>query len=158
MTLYTMLVSDQPLKEINLTGITEITVRELKILYPITENSPERIWHTMDDDALIIQAPDESAFHKLAISATGTPPHDLRFYSKKEYVYWVSGIWRDEFITDLSDYIKENIREEHNAELLVFWADDCKPGLKKFTLKIDEIQPSQLEMIQQKGHSRAYFI
>ncbi|MEK4423639.1 hypothetical protein [Solibacillus sp. FSL K6-1523] len=158
MSLFTMLVSDQPLKEVDLTGITEITVRELKFLNPITENSPEKIWHTMDDDALIIQAPDESAFNKLVISATETPPFDLRFYSKKEHVYFIGGNWRGEFLTDLSNYIKENIRAEHNVELLVFWADDEAHSLKQYTFKINEVQPSQLETIEQKRYSRAYFV
>lgn len=157
MSLFTMLVADQPLKEVDHTGIKEITVRELKKLYPITEDTPEQLWHTMDDDALVLHAPDESAFGELCISLCKNPPYDLDYYSEKEYVYWIEGNWKEKFLNDFVDYIKVHITADLNAELLIFWAGDGEQKLKKRTLHINKVEVQQLESFRQEQYLRVSF-
>ena len=78
MTLYSVFVANKPLPTIDCTGITEITVKELKKIYPITVDTPEQSWHSMPDDAMILYAPDESAFEQLNIFEWDNPPYDIR--------------------------------------------------------------------------------
>ncbi|WP_339252325.1 hypothetical protein NSQ43_01115 [Sporosarcina sp. FSL W8-0480] len=158
MSSFTLLVSDSPLKEVDYSGIAEITVGELKKLYPINENTPEEPWHTMDDDVRVLHAPDESAFGHLTISVCTNPPYDLDFYSEKEYMYWLSGNWNDKFLTDFANYIKEYIKAEENVELLIFWAGDGEQKLVERTVKIDEIEPSDLEMYKNGDNLRLQFV
>ncbi len=145
-----MLVADKPLKEVDHSGITEITVRELKKLYPITESTREELWHTMDDDARVLQAPDESAFGQLVISLCKNPPYDLSFYNEKEYIYWVGGNWQDKFLTDFVDYIRMHLTASQNVELLIFWAGDGEQKLKEQSIHINEIEIHHLEMVYQR--------
>ncbi|MDN4606230.1 hypothetical protein [Sporosarcina highlanderae] len=158
MSSFTLLVSDSPLTEVDHSGIVRITVRELKKLYPINENTPEEPWHSMDDDARILHAPDQSAFGQLAISVCTNPPYDLDFYSEKEYLYWVSGSWEGKFLTDFADYLKEYIKAEENVQLLIFWAGDGEQELVEQTVRIDEIEPTQLELFKREDNLRLHFV
>ncbi len=158
MSLFTFLVSDYPLKEVDYSGITEITVRELKRLYPISENTPEQSWHSMDDDALILHASDESAFDELVISICEVPPFDLAFYTEKEFVYWIEGKWKGRFLTDFADYIKAYIKGIENVQLLIFWAGDGEQKLIERTINIEEIEPSHLEMFKREANVRLKFV
>lgn len=158
MSLFTFLVSDYPLKEVDYSGITEITVRELKKLYPISENMPEQPWHLMDDDARILHAPDESAFGELVISICNNPPFDLALYTEKEFVYWIEGNWKGKFLADFADYIKAHLKEIKNVQLLIFWAGDGEQKLIERTIKIEEIEPKHLEMFKLEENIRLKFV
>lgn len=158
MSSFTLLVSDSPLTEIDHSGIAEITVRELKQLYPINENTPEEPWHTMDDAARILHAPDESAFGQLAISVCTNPPYDLDLYSEKEYRYWVSGNWEGKFLTDFADYIKAYINTSANVQLLIFWAGNGVQELVEQSIHIDEIGPNHLELCRRENNLRLQFV
>ncbi|CAM5214115.1 hypothetical protein UACE39S_05468 [Ureibacillus acetophenoni] len=158
MSLFTMLVANQPLKEVDHTGITEITVGEMKKLYPITENTPEQPWHTMDDDVKLLHAPDESAFGELCISLCKNPPYDLDFYSDKEYIYWIKGNWKEKFLNDFVDYTKTNLHATQNAELLIFWAGDGEQKLKKQSISISEVNVEELEKLRNEQYVRVQFI
>lgn len=158
MSLFTILVADQPLTEVDHSGITKITVRELKKLYPITENTPVQAWHTMDDDAHVLHAPDESAFGQLRVALCNVPPYDLEFYSEKEYIYWVEGNWNEKFLNDFWEYIKKEFSSSQNVELLRFWAGDGEQKLKKLSIPINEIELHDLEDVKLKDSIRVRFI
>ncbi len=158
MTLYSVLVANSPLQTVDCTGIVEITVRELKKLYPITESTAAQAWHLMDDDACILHAPDESAFGQLSIFEWDIPPYDLEYYSEKSFVYGIEGNWGSQFLADLLIYLKQHIKPEQNAEIIRFWAGDHEQKLKTVSLKIGEIEMHHLEGIQNERYIRVAFL
>ncbi|MFJ7661749.1 hypothetical protein ACIQXW_05035 [Lysinibacillus sp. NPDC097162] len=157
MTLYSVLVANSALQTVDCTGIAEITVRELKKLYPITESTAAQPWHLMDDDALILHAPDESAFGHLNIFEWGNPPYDLECYSEKAFVYGIEGNWGSQFLTDLLIYLKQHIKPEQNAEIIRFWAGENDRKLKNHSINIEEIELHHLEIIQSEQYIRVAF-
>ena len=64
MTLYCDLVAEQPLPTIDCRGIEELTVKEMKLLYPA---ATDQVWYSLPDETLLIHAADESAFGQLHI-------------------------------------------------------------------------------------------
>ena len=52
----------------------------------------------MPDDAMILHAPDESAFEQLNIFEWDNPPYDLEDYNDKTYVYCIEGNWSPVFL------------------------------------------------------------
>lgn len=157
MTLYSVLVANEPLATIDLTGITEITVGELKKLYPITPETPEQTWHSMPDDARILHAPDESAFGHLSIFEWENPPYDLAHYTDKPYVYGIEGNWNSTFLNDLLNYVKQSIKKEQAAEIIQFWAGDSIQTLKEVHINIENIELHHLENIKTEEFVRAIF-
>ncbi|MEK4425624.1 hypothetical protein [Solibacillus sp. FSL K6-1523] len=159
MTQYTVLVADKPLNEADYTGFDYISVRELKKLYPISDDFPEQAWHSMEDDVEILNAPDEDAFAKLNIFHWENPSYDLALYSEKPYVYGVEGRWEGEFLENLLTYIREQLTPDQNAELLQFWAgEDKPPKLTKQTIAINEIQHTDLQNFAQKQFAHVQFV
>lgn len=158
MSLFTFLVSDCPLEEVDYSGITEITVRELKKSYPISDKTPVQSWHSMDDDTRILHAPDASAFGELVISFCNNLPYDLAFYTEKEYAYSLDGNWKGKFLTDFVDYIKTHIKASENVQLLIFWAGDGEQKLIEREISIEEIQPNHLEQFKRKKNIRIQFV
>jgi len=157
MTLYSVLVANEPLQTIDLTGITEITIGELKKLYPITPETPEQTWHSMPNDAKILHAPDESAFGYLSIFEWENPPYDLAHYTDKPYVYGIERNWNSTFLDDLLTYIKQSITKEQAAELIQFWAGDSIRKLKEIHINIENIELCHLEHIKTEEFVRAIF-
>lgn len=157
MTLYSVLVANKPLPAIDCTGIKEITVKELKELYPITEDTPEQSWHSMPDDAMILHAPDESAFGQLHIFEWGNPPYDLEDYHEKPYVYCIEGNWSSVFLNDLLNYLKQSIKKEQGVELIRFWAGEYGRKLKKRRITIEEIELHHLENLKSEEYIRIVF-
>ena len=157
MTLYSVLVANEPLPTIDLTGITEITVGELKKLYPITPETPEQAWHSMPDDARILHAPDESAFGYLSIFEWENPPYDLAAYNDKPYVYGIEGNWNSTFLDDLLNYVKQSIKKEQAAEIIQFWAGDSIRTLKEIHINIENIELHHLENIKDENYVRVIF-
>ena len=157
MTLYHALVANEPLPTIDCTGITEITVGELKKLYPITQEAPEQPWHSMPDDARILHAPDESVFERLNIFKWDSLPYDLEDYNDKPYVYGIEGSWNSTFLNDLLNYIKQSIKKEQAAELICFWAGDGIQTLKKIYINIENIELQHLENLKHESYVRVIF-
>ena len=157
MTLYSVLVANKPLPTIDHTGIEEITVKELKKLYPITEETPKQIWHSWPDDAKILHAPDESAFRQLNIFEWDNPPYDLKDYNEKPYVYCIEGSWNSEILNDLLYYLKQFIKKEQEAELIRFWAGETDQNVKKLHITIQEIELHHLVNIEKEHHIRVIF-
>ncbi|MBP2242123.1 hypothetical protein J2Z40_002696 [Cytobacillus eiseniae] len=158
MTSFSFLVSDSPLKEVDYSGITEVTVGELKKIYPITENTPAQPWHSMDDHVRILHAADASAFGELVISLCKDPPFDLTLYTEKQYTYWIEGHWKGKFLSDFVAYIKAHIQAHKNVELLIFWAGDGEEKMVERTIRIEDIEPKHLEMFKQEENIRVYFV
>ncbi|MEK3933854.1 hypothetical protein MKY41_00925 [Sporosarcina sp. FSL W7-1349] len=157
MTLYSVLVANQSLPTIDCTGITEITVKELKKLYPITENTPAQPWHSLDDDAQILHAPDEAAFGQLSIFRWHNPPYDLEDYSDKTYVYGIEGNWGPQFLDDLLHYLKQSLNQEQYAELIRFWAGEYNQKLIKQRITVEEVELHHLESIKNEQFIRIIF-
>lgn len=157
MTLYSVLAANKPLPTIDCTGIAEITVKELKKLYPITEDTPEQPWHSMPDGAMILHAPDESAFGQLNIVECSNPPYDLEDYNDKPYVYCIEGNWSSVFLNDLLNYLKQSIKKEQEAELIRFWAGEYDRKLKKRHINIEEIELHHLENLKSEQYIRIIF-
>ncbi|MFJ7666915.1 hypothetical protein ACIQXI_07390 [Lysinibacillus sp. NPDC097195] len=158
MTLYSVLVADSELQTIDCTGIKEMTIRELKILYPITNDTPIQHWHSMDDDVRIIHAPDEAAFAQLVIFEWQEPPYDLELYHKKPYVYGIGGNWGPQFLDDFLIYLKQHIKPEHNVELIRFWAGEAERRLKRRSIHIEEIELHHLEKLEKEQYIRVALI
>lgn len=157
MTLYSVLVANEPLPTIDCTGITKITVRELKKLYPITQETPEQTWHLMPDDAMILHATDESAFGRLNIFKWDNPPSDLENYNYQPYVYCIEGNWNSTFLNDLLNYLRQSIKKEHAAELIRFWAEDYNQILKKRQINIEDIELHHLENLKNEKYIHIIF-
>ena len=160
MTQYTAFVADKELHEVDFTGFRLTTVRELKKMYALSDGFPEQPWHSFDDDVELLNAPDENALQKLRISKWEQPPYDLEDYSDKAFVYSVMGSWRDSFLSDLLNYIKQHITAELNVELIRFWAgeyDDLQQ-LKERIIVIDEIEIENLGQISQENNIRIKFL
>ncbi|WP_155591508.1 hypothetical protein [Lysinibacillus cavernae] len=158
MTLYSVLVAKIPLQTIDCTGIAEVTVREMKKMYPITESTSAQPWHLMDDDARILHAPDESAFGQLNIFEWNNPPYDLEFYNEKPFVYGIEGNWGPQFLEDLLIYLKEHIIPEQSAELIRFWAEDYDRKLKSRRIIINDIELHHLESLKNEEYIRIVFV
>ena len=157
MTLYSVLVANKPLPIIDCTGIAEITVKELKKLYPITVDTPEQPWHSMPNDTMILHAPDESAFGQLNIFEWGNPPYDLEFYNEKPFVYGIEGNWGPQFLADFLIYLKQHIKPEQSAELIRFWAEDYDRKLKSLRITIEEVELHHLESLEKEEYIRVVF-
>ena len=153
MTLYSVLVADKPLPTIDCTGIKELTVKEMKQLYP-TDN--KEIWRSMSDDTLILHAADESAFSQLHIFDWTDPPTDLADYHQKPYVYCIEGHWRAAFLNDLLAYLKKSIQPAHHAELIRYWVEDGAK-LKKRPLSIKTLEMHHLETLATEYAVRVVF-
>jgi hypothetical protein len=158
MTLYSVLVANSSLQTVDCTGIAEITLRELKKLYPITESTIAQSWHLMDDDARILHVPDESAFGHLNIFRWNNPPYDLGFYNEKPFVYGNEGNWSPQFLEDLLIYLKEHIKPEQNAELIRYWAEDYDRKLKSRRITIEDVELHHLESIKNEEYIRVVFV
>lgn len=159
MTLYSIFVADKKLNEVDCTGIDYVTVREMKKMYPISEHFPEQTWHSMDDDVQILHAPDEAAFGKLHVFQWEIPPYDLAHYSDKAFIYGIEGNWNADFLSDLLQYIKEQLSPKQNVELLRFWAGDYPlPKLKKHTISINELNLAQLQEIEGEEYIRVQLV
>ena len=157
MTLYSVLVANKPLPIIDCTGIAEITVKELKRLYPITKDTPEQSWHSMPDDAMILHAPDESAFGQLNIFKWSNPPYDLEDYNDKPYIYCIEGNWSSVFLNDLLTYLKQSIKKEQQAELIRFWAGVYNQKLKKRHINLENLELKHLENLKSEEYIRIIF-
>ena len=159
MTLYSIIVADKELKEVDCTGIGYVTVREMKKMYPISEHFPEQSWHSMADDAQILHAPNEEAFGKLNVFHWGNPPDDLAHYNDKAFIYGIEGNWNAEFINDLLNYMKQQLSSEQNVELLRFWAGEYPlPKLKKRAISLKELDLAQLHEIEKEEYVRVQFV
>jgi len=158
MTLYSVLVANSSLQTVDCTGVTEITVRELKKIYPITESTTAQSWHLMDDDARILHVPDESAFGHLNIFQSNNPPYDLEFYNEKPFVYSIEGNWGPQFLADFLIYLKQHIKPEQSAELIRFWAEDYDRKLKSRRITIEEVELHHLEILKNEEYIRVVFI
>ena len=151
MSLYSVLVANKPLPQIDCTGITEITVRELKKLYP------ENNYDGMNDDSKVLHVADESAFSQLNIFQWDNYPYDLDEFNEKPYVYGIDGRWESKFLTDLLNYLRESIKKEHGAELIRFWAGEYNQKLKKMHLNIETLELQHLEDLSDKEYLRVVF-
>lgn len=151
MTSYSVLVANYPLEEVDFTGITEITVKELKQLYP------QNNYDEMDDNAKIIHVPDESAFAELQVFQWENYPLDLDEYNEKPYIYGISGRWESKFLSDLLNYLKESIQKEHGAQLIRFWAGDELLPLKKLHVNLETLDFQLLEKIASYEYVRVIF-
>lgn len=158
MTLYSVLVADSPLQTIDHRDIQEMTIKELKQLYPITEDTPMQDWHSFDDDMRIVHAPDESAFKQLLIFEWQEPPYDLALYHDKNYVYGIDGNWDSQFLDDFFVYLKQYIKPEQKVHLIRFRAGEGKRILKRRNIHIDEIELHHLEMLEKEQYIRVAFI
>lgn len=158
MTLYSVLVANSALQTVDFTGIAEITVRELKKLYPITESTPTQSWHLMDDDARVLHAADESAFENLNIFEWNNPPYDLEFYNEKSFVYGIEGNWGPQFLEDFLSYLKEHIQPEQGAELIRFWAGDYDKKLKSRRITMEDLELHHLESLKNEEYIRVAFV
>lgn len=157
MTLYSVLVASEPLPTIDCTGVTKITVRELKKLYPITQEILEQPWYSMVDDAMILHASDESAFGRLNIVEWENPPYDLKNYNDQPYVYGIEGNWNATFLNDLLNYVKHAIKKEHTAELIRYWAGESYRSLKKVQIQIEDIELQHLENLKNEKYIHVSF-
>lgn len=151
MSLYSVLVANKPLPLIDCTGITEITVRELKKLYP------EQNYDGMHDDSKVLHTPDASAFSQLNIFKWDNYPYDLDEFNEKPYVYGIEGSWESKFLTDLLNYLKESIQKEHSAELIRFWAGEYNQKLKKIHLNTETLELQHLENLSNEEYLRVVF-
>jgi hypothetical protein len=157
MTLYSVLVASEPLPTIDCTGITEIPVRELKKLYPITQETPEQPWHSMSDDAMILHAPDGLTFGRLNIFKLDKPLYDLENYNYQPYVYGVEGNWDSTFLNDLLNYVRQSIKKEQGAELIRFWVGEYYRTLSTVHINIEDIELHHLENIKNEKYIRIIF-
>ena len=151
MSLYSVLVANEPLSTINCTGITEITVREYIKMYPKQE------CRVKNDDALILLAPDPLAFSQLNIFKWENHPHDLSRFSDKPYVYGIEGAWGSQFLNDLLHYLKKSIKKEQGTELIRFWAGVYNQELKKGHITIETLELQHLEDLSDKEYLRVVF-
>ncbi len=158
MTLYSVLVANSSLQTVDCTGIAEITIREMKKLYPITESTPTQPWHLMDDDARVLHAADASAFGNLNIFEWDNPPYDLGVYNEKPFVYGIEGNWGPQFLEDFLIYLKEHIKPEQGAELIRFWAGDCDKKLKSRRLTMEDVELHHLESLKNEEYIRVVFV
>lgn len=157
MTLYSVLVANEALPTVDCTGITEMTVRELKKLYPITEETPEQHWHSLHDDARIIHAPDTSAFGRLNIFEWDNYLSDIQEFSEKPYVYGMEGNWNSAFLNDLLNYLRQSIKKEQGTELIRFWAGEYDQKLKTVHINVETLELQHLESLSNEKYLRVIF-
>lgn len=153
MSLFRFLVSENPLKEVDYTGIVEMKVKDIKKLHPIPDPGLFNSWDEVDDEMMVLYAKDESAFNALSISICKNPPFDLELYVTDEYVYWIGGDLGEQSLQQLVDYVKSNIQISDHAQLLAFWAGDGKQTLKTSKISLKEVTVNQLEVLRDtSGH------
>ena len=150
MSLYSVLVANESLPLIDCTGTTEITVKELKKMYP------EQDYNGMHDDSIVIHEP-ASAISRLNIFKWDKYPYDLDEFNEKPYVYGIEGNWESKFSIDLLNYLRESIKKEHSAELIRFWAGEYNQKLKKIHLNIESLELQHLENLSNEESLRIVF-
>ena len=153
MTLYSVLVADQPLPTIDYRGIEELTVKEMKLLYPA---ATDQVWYSLPDETLLVHAANESAFGQLHIFEWADPPSDLADYHQKPYVYGIEGNWRAAFLNDLLVYLKNSIAPAHHAQLIRYWVEDGAK-LKKRLHMIETLEIGHLEKLATEHAVRVVF-
>lgn len=129
MSLYRFIASDYQLLEVDHSGFIEMTVRDMKKMNPLPA-SPAifQSWNEIDEDATILYAENESDLGGLRISLCDNPPYDLEHYIGKRYVYWLEGDFGTEFLDQLIEYVRTNVKAENGIELWSIWfGDGIKP-------------------------------
>lgn len=160
MTQYIALVANHPLPEIDLSGARMIKIRDMKKMYPITEDFPQQSWHLMDDDAEIYNIPSEEALRKLQIFEWESQPYDLQDYHDKAFVYCVDCSWDEPYVQDLLAYLQQHLTAGHEAELIRFWAgnyEDFQP-LKKYEIAANTLTLADFEQWKLQSYVRVKFI
>ena len=157
MTLYTMFVSNESMETFDQRGISETTVGEMRKHHIAKEGKPEPFWYSFDDSTILVNAPSEESFQQLFIFHWGNPPYDIKFFTKKPFVYGAEGIWNEKFIEDLFHYIKLHVNPAHQVELLRFWADGVDKPLKKRRMNVATLELKDIIALEDMHDTRVIF-
>ena len=157
MTLYTIFVSNESMETYDQRGISETTVGEMRKQHIAKEGEPEPFWYSLDDSTILVNAPSEESFHQLLVFHWGNPPYDIKFFTKKPFVYGAEGIWNEKFIEDLFHYIKLHVNPVHQVELLRFWADGIEKPLKKRRMNVATLELKDIIALKDMHDTRIIF-
>lgn len=157
MTLYSIFVSNEPMETFDQRGIIETTAGEMRKQHIAIEGAPEPFWYTFDDKTVLVSAPSEESFHQLHIFRWGNPPDDIKFFTKKPYVYGAEGIWNEKFMEDLFHYIKQHVNPLNKVELLRFWADGVEKPLKKRRISVATLELKDIIALKVMHDTRVIF-
>lgn len=146
MSLFSFIVSDHPLPEIDWTGFVRIKVGEFKKLNLQTKGLGS--FDHLDDDAEILYAEDESRINDLQITICKNPPNGLETYIKKGFVYWLAGSpQRDSWKEQLYQYLK-GLQSIDGLQIWSIWFGDGPQVIKQIKVPFAELQISDLEILK----------
>ncbi|MCW2279277.1 hypothetical protein [Heliophilum fasciatum] len=142
MTAYSFIATDYEIPEIDNTKKRFITVREAIAL----GIKPHELvpWERMDKDSEVTIVDDENDLDELVIKKETDFENDVRWYTKKPFIYSVYFRYREHRGKQLLEYLKENIKEGQHLELWSIWLGD-KQYIKPIICEYERIS---LELIK----------
>ncbi|WP_195575555.1 hypothetical protein [Paenibacillus sp. 1001270B_150601_E10] len=147
MSLFSFIVSNRPLPEIDQTGFVRMKARELKKLN-IQAKGPIDI-HELDDDVDVMYAKDEAKINDLRISRCTNPPYDLEQYINKEYIYWLEGDrYRESWNSQLFEYLNEHKDHVSELEIWSIWFGDGIQEINETVLSLHNVTLLDLERLK----------
>ena len=150
MSLFSFIVSNNPLPEIDLTGFVRIKVGEFKKMNIQTKGLISL--NHLDDDVEMLYAEDESRIHDLNITLCKNPPDGLEMYINKEFVYWLEGDFqRESWNEQFYNYLK-CLQNKNGLQIWSIWFGDGPQDIKNKKLKLSEIKISDLDILKGRNY------
>ncbi len=145
MSLYRFIASDFLLKEVDFSGFTKLTAKEIKKKNPLP-HGPFSV-NELEDETEVLYVKNELDAHGLKIHACDSPPSDLEMYVNKNHVYWLEGKMNEKWYIQIVEYMIENCRITVPVELWSIWFGE---GLQEIVIReigLSEICSIDFEML-----------
>lgn len=136
MSAYSFIATDYELPELDNSKEKIITVREaIKLGIKPHELVP---WERMNPDDKVMIVDNEDDLGELVIAKGTAYEKNVRWYTRKQFIYSVYFRYTEFRANQLLEYLKENIIEGQKLELWSIWLDD-KQKIKPILCDYEEI-------------------
>lgn len=144
MSAYSFIASDYEIPEVKNSKERIITVKEaIELGIKAHELMP---WEKMDPNEKVLFFEKESDLGELVISKDSMYEENVRWYTKKPYIYSVDLTYSDLRAKQLLEYLKENTKEGFILELWSIWLDD-KQDIQPITCDYKEVSIQDLKQM-----------
>jgi hypothetical protein len=103
-------------------------------------------WERMDPNEKILYFEKESDFYELVISKDNSFEMNVRWYTEKPFIYSINFRYSEPRVTQLLQYLRENIKEGSQVELWSIWLDD-EESIRSTVHSYEEISINDLKQL-----------